>query len=86
MDAGGRRRAGRLASAIVLAMGLAAAGWLLVAGRGGRNEPSSIRPIIGPETAPGTPLLFAWEGGGPPTLHKEQLEFEHVHLAQRSYK
>src|SRR4051794_36224714 len=29
---------------------------------------------------------WEWEGGDAPTLHKEQLEFEHVHLAQRSYK
>ena len=31
----------------------------------------------------------AWEWGGTPstpTLHKEQLEFEYVKLAQRSYK
>jgi succinate dehydrogenase / fumarate reductase flavoprotein subunit len=31
----------------------------------------------------------AWEWEGPdttPTLHKEQLTFDHVHLAQRSYK
>ena len=33
--------------------------------------------------------VAAWEFQGvdtTPTLHKEQLEFEHVHLAQRSYK
>jgi succinate dehydrogenase / fumarate reductase flavoprotein subunit len=33
--------------------------------------------------------VAAWEYGGaerPPTLHKEPLEFEYVHLAQRSYK
>jgi succinate dehydrogenase / fumarate reductase flavoprotein subunit len=29
---------------------------------------------------------WEWEGGDAPTLHKEHLEFEHVHLAQRSYK
>ena len=30
---------------------------------------------------------WEWEGvGNAPTLHKEQLEFENVHLAQRSYK
>jgi succinate dehydrogenase / fumarate reductase flavoprotein subunit len=29
---------------------------------------------------------WEWEGGDTPTLHKEQLEFDHVHLAQRSYK
>jgi succinate dehydrogenase / fumarate reductase flavoprotein subunit len=30
---------------------------------------------------------WEWEGvGNPPTLHKEPLEFENVHLAQRSYK
>ena len=29
---------------------------------------------------------WEWEGGDAPTLHKEPLEFEHVHLAQRSYK
>jgi succinate dehydrogenase flavoprotein subunit len=33
--------------------------------------------------------VFAWEFGGdgqPPKLHREQLHFETVHLAQRSYK
>jgi len=33
--------------------------------------------------------VAAWEFtgvGDAPTLHKEPLEFEHVHLAQRSYK
>jgi succinate dehydrogenase / fumarate reductase flavoprotein subunit len=33
--------------------------------------------------------VAAWEhnaGGGEPILHKEPLEFRHVHLAQRSYK
>ena len=33
--------------------------------------------------------VAAWEYGGPdkrPTLHKEPLQFENVHLAQRSYK
>jgi succinate dehydrogenase / fumarate reductase flavoprotein subunit len=33
--------------------------------------------------------VAAWEWGGDastPELHKEPLEFEHVHLAQRSYK
>ena len=33
--------------------------------------------------------VAAWEFtgvGDAPTLHKEQLEFEYVHLAQRSYK
>jgi succinate dehydrogenase / fumarate reductase flavoprotein subunit len=33
--------------------------------------------------------VFAWEFGGdgqPPKLHREQLRFETVHLAQRSYK
>ena len=33
--------------------------------------------------------VAAWEWTGPDTpaeLHKEHLEFEHVHLAQRSYK
>ncbi len=30
---------------------------------------------------------WQWTGSGrPPTLHKEPLQFEHVHLAQRSYK
>jgi succinate dehydrogenase / fumarate reductase flavoprotein subunit len=30
---------------------------------------------------------WEWKGQGkPPGLHKEKLEFEHVHLAQRSYK
>ena len=29
---------------------------------------------------------WEWGGGGAPTLHKEPLEFENVHLAQRSYK
>jgi len=30
---------------------------------------------------------WGWTGSGePPTLHKEPLQFEHVHLAQRSYK
>ena len=31
----------------------------------------------------------AWEWTGvdrPPVVHKEQLSFDHVHLAQRSYK
>ena len=34
-------------------------------------------------------FVAAWEWGGPdgmPKLHKEPLEFEYVHLAQRSYK
>ena len=33
--------------------------------------------------------VAAWEykgAGAPPALHKERLEFEYVHLAQRSYK
>ena len=33
--------------------------------------------------------VFAWEfqgDGQPPKLHREQLHFETVHLAQRSYK
>ncbi|HYH24458.1 MAG TPA: fumarate reductase/succinate dehydrogenase flavoprotein subunit, partial [Blastococcus sp.] len=33
--------------------------------------------------------VAAWEWtpeGVPPVLHKEDLEFEYVHLAQRSYK
>ena len=33
--------------------------------------------------------VAAWEYAGPgqaPALHKEPLAFEHVHLAQRSYK
>ena len=33
--------------------------------------------------------VAAWEWQGPgkaPALHKEPLTFEHVHLAQRSYK
>ncbi len=32
--------------------------------------------------------VAAWEddGGAPPVLHKEPLEFEYVHLAERSYK
>ena len=33
--------------------------------------------------------VAAWEWGGsgrPPTLHREPLQFEHVQLAQRSYK
>jgi succinate dehydrogenase / fumarate reductase flavoprotein subunit len=33
--------------------------------------------------------VAAWEYKGPgrtPELHKESLEFEYVHLAQRSYK
>ncbi len=33
--------------------------------------------------------VAAWEFdgvGNAPNLHKEQLEFEYVHLAQRSYK
>jgi succinate dehydrogenase / fumarate reductase flavoprotein subunit len=33
--------------------------------------------------------VFAWEfqgDGQPPKLHREQLNFETVHLAQRSYK
>ena len=37
----------------------------------------------------GSAYAAAWEWEGPdspPTLHKEQLEFEYVHLAQRSYK
>jgi len=29
---------------------------------------------------------WEWTGGGEPKLHKESLEFEYVHLAQRSYK
>jgi succinate dehydrogenase / fumarate reductase flavoprotein subunit len=30
---------------------------------------------------------WEWKGqGNAPALHKEKLEFEHVHLAQRSYK
>jgi succinate dehydrogenase / fumarate reductase flavoprotein subunit len=30
---------------------------------------------------------WEWKGPGePPALHKEPLVFEHVHLAQRSYK
>jgi succinate dehydrogenase / fumarate reductase flavoprotein subunit len=33
--------------------------------------------------------VAAWGYGGPgqdPVLHKEPLQFDHVHLAQRSYK
>jgi succinate dehydrogenase / fumarate reductase, flavoprotein subunit len=29
---------------------------------------------------------WEWTGGGEPKLHKEPLEFDYVHLAQRSYK
>ena len=29
---------------------------------------------------------WEWQGGKPPTLHKENLEFESVHLSTRSYK
>ncbi|MDQ1403920.1 MAG: succinate dehydrogenase / fumarate reductase, flavoprotein subunit, partial [Actinomycetota bacterium] len=29
---------------------------------------------------------WEWTGGAPPVLHKEPLDFEHVHLTQRSYK